>query len=281
MKKESITIEDIVLRHSQRGMNVLRKYMKEDYCKICAGEILNLKKGTIFLTTGFYVAGYAETDGPLGTMVMAEALEKLGFHPVIVTDEYCKGFFECRSIKTLYVDIEAGEKEYWELLEKYQPVGVISIERCGSNIHQDYTNMRGISIKEATAKIDILVELANILKIPTFGIGDGGNEIGMGNLQDAIARELSICPCKVKVEHLVLATVSNWGAYAVVAYFQKITGEKLLPQFEEIAEYLKKIVSIGCVDGVTKERTASVDGFSLHTEKQVIEALHHQIIGCS
>lgn len=27
------TVEDVVLRHSNRGMNILREYMEEDYCK--------------------------------------------------------------------------------------------------------------------------------------------------------------------------------------------------------------------------------------------------------
>ena len=61
IKKE--TVEDIVLRHSKRGMTILRKYMGDFYCKRAAEKILELPKGNIFLTTGFYVAGHAETDG--------------------------------------------------------------------------------------------------------------------------------------------------------------------------------------------------------------------------
>lgn len=86
-------IEDIILRHSQRGMQVLRKFMPQDYCRTAAEKLLKLPRGKVLLTTGFYVAGYAETDGPAGTFVLARALQKLGFEPVIVTDKFCRDFF--------------------------------------------------------------------------------------------------------------------------------------------------------------------------------------------
>ena len=63
-------VEDIILRHSQRGMLKLKEYMSESYCREAAEMILGWEKGVIFLTTGFYVAGFPETDGPAGTFVL-------------------------------------------------------------------------------------------------------------------------------------------------------------------------------------------------------------------
>ena len=263
---KSETIEDVVLRHSKRGMTVLRSYMSRDYCRQAARRILELEKGTILLTTGFYVAGHAETDGPLGTVVLAKALEKQGFYPVIITDEFCRGFFEAADLEVCYVDVEDGAEKYEALLEKFAPAALISIERCGRNVKNDYANMRGVSIKEYTARTDWLFIQARKQGIPTFGVGDGGNEIGMGNLKEVISGKLELVPCKVKVDTLVIATVSNWGAYAIAAYIQKMTGTKVLPGFSEIKEYLSLIVNMGSVDGVTKEQTLSVDGFSLDVE---------------
>ncbi|WP_392391228.1 DUF4392 domain-containing protein [Mordavella massiliensis] len=270
---KSETIEDVVLRHSKRGMTVLRSYMSRDYCRQAARRILELEKGTILLTTGFYVAGHAETDGPLGTVVLAKALEKQGFYPVIITDEFCRGFFEAADLEVCYVDVEDGAEKYEALLEKFAPVALISIERCGRNVKNDYANMRGVSIKEYTARTDWLFIQARKQGIPTFGVGDGGNEIGMGNLKEVISGKLELVPCKVKVDTLVIATVSNWGAYAIAAYIQKMTGTKVLPGFSEIKEYLSLIVNMGSVDGVTKEQTLSVDGFSLDVEKEILDGL--------
>ena len=44
------------------------------------------------LFSGFYIpeAGSAETDGPPGAAAVAVALEKLGFHCIVVTDERCR-----------------------------------------------------------------------------------------------------------------------------------------------------------------------------------------------
>lgn len=270
-------IEDIVLRHGKRGMDILRKYLPGDYCSEAAEMILKWDRGTVFLTTGFYVAGYAETDGPAGTVFLATALKKLGFRPVIVTDSFCQGFFELKGIDVLYMPVDYSEKWCKEQLEKFKPAGLISIERCGRNIHDDYQNMRGVSICEFTAETDHLFELSEG-KIPSIGVGDGGNEIGMGNLSAVISRELNLVPCKIKVDRLVIATVSNWGAYGIIAALACLTAQgELFPAFESIEEYISQTVKIGSVDGVTKEKTVSVDGFGMDIEKEIVEALRDTV----
>ncbi len=270
------TIEEIVLRHSKRGMNLLREYMQEEYCRMAAEEILSWKKGNIFLTTGFYVAGYAETDGPAGTVVLAQALKKLGYTPVILTDEYCRGFFEMKDFQVVYMRMASNEEFCRNVLMKYQPVGMISIERCGKNIQDDYANMRGVSIKEHTAPTDLFFEMTRGT-IPSVGVGDGGNEIGMGNVAEIITEKLQLVPCRVLVDYLVIATVSNWGAYGITAWLQKLTGEDVFVTFEEVEEYIRKTVEQGSVDGVTKEHVVSVDGFDMTVEKEIVEALREKI----
>ena len=49
-------IDEIVLRHTQRGMHILREHQKSGLCESAAREILSWEKGTVLLTTGFYVA---------------------------------------------------------------------------------------------------------------------------------------------------------------------------------------------------------------------------------
>lgn len=282
-------IEDIVLRHSNRGMTILREYLEQGYCTRAAEALLCQPRGNIFLATGFYVGGFAETDGPVGAFFLAEALKKLGFTPVIVTDRFCAPFFDGTKLAVCCMEAEAGADDYEGLLERFRPAALISIERCGRNRSNDYANMRGESIAEHTAKIDLLFELAEQQGILTIGVGDGGNEIGMGNLAGAIGERLSIMPCVVRVRHLILATVSNWGAYALAACLQKKARERaggcgmenaaqsLLPEFPAVEAYLRHIVELGGVDGLTREHTATVDGFSLETEREIVEALHAEI----
>lgn len=274
-------IEDIVLRHSRRGMTVLREYLRPDYCRAAARELLEKPRKAVLLATGFYVGGFAETDGPVGTFFLAKALKELGFTPVIVTDRYCAAFFDGTGFEVCCMGTEAGSEEYEGLLERFLPAALISVERCGRNRLNDYANMRGVSIAEHTAKLDLLFELAAARGILTIGVGDGGNEIGMGNVADAIDERLSLTPCVVPVSHLILATVSNWGAYALAAYLQRETGreEDLLPDFSEVEAYLRHIVELGSVDGLTREHTATVDGFSLETEREIVDALREEIRG--
>ena len=264
--------EDIILRYSHRGMTDLRGYLPPDYCRRAAQAILSWPRGTVLLTTGFYVAGHAETDGPAGTLVLARALEGLGFTPVVVTDGYCRGFFEPEGLETVYMEPDAGPEAYQALLDRLAPVGLISVERCGVNIEDDYANMRGVSIKAHSARVDLLFDLARG-KIPTVGVGDGGNEIGMGNLREPIREKLALTPCRTEVDHLVIATVSNWGAYGLAACLEKLSGRKLLLSFDEIRAFLRRTVALGSVDGVSGKPAMTVDGFALGVEEEIVESL--------
>ena len=227
--------------------------------------------------TGFYVAGYAETDGPLGTEVLAQALKKLGYQPVIVTDALCKDYFEPMGLEVEYVPFDADASFYQDLLLKRDPVGLISIERCGINSKNDYANMRGVSIRENTATIDQLFSLAHKKGLPTWGVGDGGNEIGMGNLKDVISKKLSLVPCVNKVDHLVIATVSNWGAFGMTAYLEKLTGVHVFPSYENMHKYLEQTVAIGSIDGVNKVHVCTVDGYPAEVEEEIVNALQDSL----
>ena len=162
-------IEDIIMRHSNRGMPILREHLPSKFCKESAEYILSWKKGVIFITTGFYVAGHAETDGPPGALIISLTLKKLGYIPVILTDKYCKNFFEKYDIKVIYMDIKLKNENKFEFIKKtieeFNPIGMISIERCGLNIHNKYANMKNISINEHTAEIDLFFALMHLILV--------------------------------------------------------------------------------------------------------------------
>ena len=278
MLEDSNKIEDIIMSYSNRGMPILREHLPKNYCKESAEYILSWKKGVIFIATGFYVAGHAETDGPPGALILCLILKKLGYIPVILTDKYCQNFFEKYDIKIIYMDIKMENENKINFIEKaineYNPVGMISIERCGLNTENKYANMRNIDISEHTAEIDLF--FSNYYnKIPTIGIGDGGNEIGMGNLEHIIKDNLNLLPCKIKVDKLIISSVSNWGGYGLAAYLCLLTKNKEF--FETVEEtvknYIKYIISLGSVDGVTHENKEKVDGNDIDIELNIIRSL--------
>ena len=257
-------IERLILQHSNRGMELLRDCLSEDFCAKAAAEILRWERGTVVLTTGFYVAGHAETDGPPGTLLLANALQRCGFTPLVATDSLCQGYFECFGIPVRYFSSQTKNEEFFACLKENAPVGLISVERCGANIHGDYANMRGVSITAYTAPIDRMFAMA---ACPTVSIGDGGNEIGMGCLAQQIAQRLSLVPCRVAVDHLILATVSNWGALGLAAALGQLPEEETFLRAYEAAREL------GYVDGVTGICELGEDGFPLQTGQALLLAL--------
>ena len=266
------TMEDIILQYSRRGMDLLRRELPQDFCRKAARAVWSWPRGTVLLATGFYVAGHAETDGPSGTLVLARALKQIGFRPVVVTDAFCRGFFEPEGIEVIYMDANAGERSARRILEKYRPVGMISVERCGENVRGDYANMRGVSIRSNTAPVDLLFDLARGT-VPTVGIGDGGNEIGMGNVKKAISEKLSLVPCRTETDHLIIATVSNWGAYGLAAELSGLAYEDLLMSAGELRAFLTRTVAMGSVDGMSGRPVLRVDGFPVEMEESILEEL--------
>lgn len=267
--------EDIILTDSSRGMDKTAKFLPDNFCGRAALDFLRSEKGTVFLITGFWVNGNGETDGPAGTYVLYKALEKLGCEPIILTEKYCAAPFEnMRVISDFSADTPA--QEYEKLIDKHSPSAVIATERCGRNKLGDYTNMRGESIKEQTANLDLLFEMCSERNIVTIGIGDGGNEIGMGNISDKLCGIVSCQPCEVKAKHLIAATVSNWGAYALAANLQRLTKKKIMIHFSELKDFYAKMQKYGFVDGITGKGEMSVDGFDIYDEKEIYELLKTQ-----
>ena len=111
--------------------------------------------------------------------------------------------------------------------------------------------------------------------IPSVAIGDGGNEIGMGNLAEVIpsVERLPNNPSIVTVDRLIIASVSNWGGYGLVAALSQLTGKDLLPSVEHETGMLDRMVSLGIVDGTTGEAVPNVDGFTAEENGAVLEQL--------
>ncbi len=271
------TLEDIVLRFGTRGMDILRKELPAGYITEAARALLEKEKGNIFIATGFYVSGAAETDGPPGAWSLAMALKDLGYTPYIVTDDLCKDVFEEYGIPVIYADTALSEEECAKLLERLRPSFLISVERCGVNTEGFYANSLGKSIDRWTAPLSLLFEEAERRGILTVGIGDGGNEIGMGKLKDVIREKLHIMPCRTSCDHLIPATTSNWGAYGLAAALEKLSGVPCLRGAEETAAVLRAIVAKGFINAGSHTPEFAVDGFPGSVGMQMIDDLREAV----
>ena len=273
-----MTIEDIILDRDRRGISKLRQYLPADFCDQAAALILE-HPGTAFIVTGFYIldSGADETDGPPGAIVIGNALETLGYDVVYVTDKYCTAILEgTKTPKAKVVDFpitddDSSKKFAIDLLAEHSPSVVISIERCGFTDAGEFLNMRGRSITDHNAKTDHL-----FTNHPhTVGIGDGGNEIGLGNVAKEVTTVDSLVkiPCITSVSKLILSSVSNWGGYGLVASLSKLKGKDLLPSIEEHEALIRRTVDLGGVDGMSGKQEYKVDSFSLEENNQTINEL--------
>lgn len=132
--------------------------------------------------------------------------------------------------------------------------------------------MGGTDITEQTSPAHWLFEAIRQERLPvtTIGIGDGGNEIGMGSILWEVIRKNvphgGLVACRVPVHHLIVCGVSNWGAYGLAAGVAHLRGECLPPALlDPSAEetLLRFMVERGpLVDGRTGRRSATVDGLS-------------------
>ena len=265
----SRAIEDALVARNPRGMKTLQAAMTPGYY-LRAAQLLENIDGNVIIGTGFPVAGSFETDGPVGAIALYEALESLGATPWIacappladrISDRY-------RVVPLTITDVDSAITEAREQLAKLQPKAVISIERPGLTEDGRYYNMRGVDISEHCGVFDPFITEANC---PTIGAGDGGNEIGMGNLRETVAG-LSINGAITTCDELVIADVSNWAAYGLIALLGRCAGRDLLSQIQPVTilEYLSEL---GSVDGVTGENTITEDGMAASEGLAVLREL--------
>ena len=230
----NLQIEEIILQNDKRGVSELKPYVPNDFCTATA-EYLLQSSGDVIITTGFYIlsAGQHETDGPPAAIAIGNALQSLGRNVIYVSDNLSIPMLQAwagseSKIIEFPIETESASTVFAEgLLEKLKPGLLLSIERCGRTSEGSYLNMRGLDITEHTAKIDYLFDYG----FPSIGIGDGGNEIGMGNLIQYIpgVATLPNLPAISMVDRLILASVSNWGGFGLVGALSKYVGKDLLP----------------------------------------------------
>ena len=277
-----LSIEDIILGNDMRGVAALRRHLPERYCEEAARFALS-DLGTTLIATGFYIskAGAPEADGPPGALALGRALESLGQRVVYVSDCYTAPILlpfvkdEAQVVDFPIADDDVSRQFASDLLSRLKASLLISIERCGLTEHGTYLNMRGLDISLQTARLDHL-----FLQHPrTIGIGDGGNEIGMGNLAQFIPTvpTLPANPAMTRTTHLVISSTSNWGAYGLLAALSRLTGRDLLPNEDEEAALIRRMVDLGAVDGVLGVSQYSVDGMDVKEHGEALRLLRNLV----
>jgi hypothetical protein len=206
----------------------------------------------------------------VGAIALYDTLEALGARPILACGPPLSDALiaDYRVLQLTARDLEAAAEQAREQLQLLQPAAIISIERPGLASDGRYYNMRGEDITARCAFFDPFLDHASC---PTVAIGDGGNEIGMGNIATAIS-SLDINASVTRCDELLVADVSNWGAYGLIAILASWSGQDLLAQVSPV-NILDYLSARGSVDGVTRENTLTEDGLEAEEGLRVIQEL--------
>jgi hypothetical protein len=262
-------IEDLMVARDLRGMKHLQMALEPGYYERAAKTLYDCK-GTVLIGTGFPVDETFETDGPVGAIALYDTLKHLGANPIIVCgDPLSRVISDDYQVHQISVgDLSKGRQEAIDGLKKLKPEVVLSIERPGLSADGFYANMRGEDISARCACFDYFLIEADC---PTIAIGDGGNEIGMGKVTEALSA-LSITPAATSCDELLVADVSNWGAHGIIALLGFWSGEDLLSKINTL-DILKYISARGSVDGVTRLNTLTEDSLESGAGQELIDEL--------
>jgi D-glutamate cyclase len=251
-----------------------------------AVAIANEPRCRVGLITGFFIpAGSppaAETDGPIGTALLAKGLTSVGVPCRLATDEPCRNACQvalaAAGASDAPVDSAALASALTPLIDKWRAAGIthaISIERCGRSADGTPRNMRGLDIGCYTAPLD---DLFSAGPWRTIAVGDGGNEIGMGALPRGLIAQYvehgETIACVTPAQHLIVAGVSHWGAYALLgalALARADWRDKLMRCLDERLDrrVLEATLADGpAVDGVSCVRAPTIDNLDLDTHHE-------------
>lgn len=281
------------------------------------------------LVTGFFIPAAdppaAETDGPPGALLLADALQAAGIETTVLTDSCCHPAVAAAAeasgwprehvlavdttqqnwVESFFAGRWAARLSHLIAVERvgpaHTPASLQAQQRAGPAPLREFQalvppehydrchNMRGEIIDAATPPLHALFERLGEFcpRARSIGIGDGGNEIGMG----AVPWEELVCrlasdhagrlPCRIATDWMIIAGTSNWGAFALAAATALLRG-RVEPLARWTAEahraVLEALVEYGpAVDGLTRRREPTVDGLPFITYIQPWEGIRRML----
>jgi hypothetical protein len=268
---------------------------------------------TIVIATGFchpQRLPCGETDGPPGAAALARAVHLgLGATPWLLGEaaieapmaacmqslglSLCHASTEACGLRPGVVfqacptDAQAAQEAAYQLIENLQPAAVVVTEKVGPNRLGVAHSAMGLAIPEgARFPVEYVLAAAHAAGIPTIGVGDNGNDIGFGLIEDVVRRykpygDVCQCPCGgglatvTKTTTLVTAAVANWGAYGIVTCLAALCGRPdLLHSAATELQMIDACVRAGAADGITGRLEATVDSLPAAVHASIVELLH-------
>jgi len=259
---------------------------------LAAAELLDRPPARIGIVTGAAVPDHmpaGENDGPLGSVVLAQALVRMGHWVSFYTDPPAAPPIEALAARygldapTVHLGLHDTAQQ--DAIAAELDVAV-AVERHGGNPHGNLYGVTGTPRHPFRANVDHLFGTVAAYGKPTLGVGDGGNEIGFGKVYDRLCARMPEYNLKEKTacgggiftvmptDVLVVGTSSNIGCYGVVAALALRRGEpELCHTPEEERAITAYGVELGLTDGGTGTVIAAVDGVPVDDNAAVVHLM--------
>lgn len=279
----------------------------EPMTSLAAKKLLERVKprDTVLISSGFFdpPSMIGEADGPIGSALIARALcTMLDATPVFLTElnnistmealarsagidivdlELARTTPYKGAMVILPINLERAKIEALRCLDLVKPTAFITIEKPAPCPRGRYHTGIGLDVSDVVGKIDFIVDEANRRGILTIGIGDGGNEVGMGRILDTIKEVVptgNIIGTPLCTEVLVVATIANWGAYGVEAC---LAAALHMPEAMHTVADERRVTETaarcGLIDPVTGLANGWVDGTPPVCSESILELLRQMV----
>lgn len=268
----------------------------------------------VLLATGFPSRSWmfddlTETDGPVGVAVLARVLEEAwGAVPLVVTGrQLVPVMTETLRAAGLIVgtadqalaskpgpptaavtavvpftsDPDAANDEGAGLLDRIDPAAAIAVEMPDRAVDGRYHNVSGREVPgHLVACTDVLFTQARQRGTLTVGIGDGGNELGMGNLRPALSQWMEggdAFLATTEVDLAIAAGVSNTGAFGLAACLAAAAGQPEVLDRIDVARVIERCSAVGAVEGVSSRVDPMSDGIPLHLNRALWDLMRFAV----
>lgn len=284
-----------------------RQFHGEPLTYLAAKALLERLKprDTVIITTGFFdpPSMIDESDGPVGAVHFARALcAMLDVTPVFLTEVANMGRMEAlaragglevidlelarmtpfkAAMMPLPIDPKRAADKSRRCMDIIKPAAFVAIEKPGPCPRGRYHTGVGLDVTDVVGKIDVFTQAAQASGALTIGFGDGGNEVGMGNILAAVEEVVptgKIIGTVVKTDILVVSSIANWGAYAVEACLAAaLHMPEAIHSRDDERRLLDAAACNGFIDPVTGVANGWVDGTPPICSKSMLELLRYMV----
>ncbi|GHU73914.1 hypothetical protein AGMMS49992_13960 [Clostridia bacterium] len=264
----------------------------------------------VHIITGFVLLPHrhGEMDGIVGAALLARALNALGRKSAIIVPDACVeaakslaatvGLHNYASIEqTLHyphstaiiafpTDDALAQPAAQAILAQAKPAAVIATEAAGGNAVGCYHTSLGYDVTDLEAKSEALFRLLQQAGVPTFAIGDLGNEIGMGALADhldqfiprasrGLGRDCIVAD--TAADTVLTATVSDWGMNAVIAALAFLTNTPALLHTAELQREAMIAASRAGMVNMYGDLNPAIDGFDTDFNMTIVHLMRRLV----